>query len=69
MEIEVSDPSLVGDLLAFLDHAECQAEQASEKTVVATLPRALGPEAERELSLYLLVWQAMNPGALARIVA
>src|SRR5919204_6645077 len=68
MEIEVSDPSLVGDLVAFLRHADCAAEQVGERTVVATLPRAIGPEAERELSLYLLAWQAMNPNASARIV-
>jgi hypothetical protein len=68
MEIEVSDPNLVGDLVAFLRHAECLAEQVGEKTVVATVPRALGPEAERELALYLAAWQAMNPGATARIV-
>jgi hypothetical protein len=46
MEIEVSDPSLVGDLVAFLRRAECEAEQVGERTVVATLPRAIGPEAE-----------------------
>ena len=69
MEIVVSDPCLVGDLIAFLRHAECEAEQVGERAVVATLPRALGPEAERELSLYLLTWQAMNPGVSARIVA
>jgi hypothetical protein len=68
MEIEVSDPNLVGDLVAFLRHAECEAEQVGERAVVATLPRAIGPEAERELSLYLLAWQAMNPNASARIV-
>jgi hypothetical protein len=68
MEIEVSDPNAVGDLVAFLRHAECQAEQVGDRTVIATIPRAIGPEAERELSLYLLAWQAMNPNASARIV-
>jgi hypothetical protein len=62
----VSDPSLVDDLLEFLRARQCAVEPASENTLDVQVPEALRPDAARlELDLYLRVWEATHPGAVA----
>ena len=67
MKIRLSDPALVDDLLAFLRARQCVAEQASEDTLDVELPAAMRSDAAAlELDLYLRVWEASHPGAIAR---
>jgi hypothetical protein len=67
MKIRLSDPALVDDLLAFLRARQCVAEQASEDTLDVELPEAMRRDAAAlELDLYLRVWEASHPGAIAR---
>ena len=66
MKIRLSDPSLIDDLLEFLRARECVAEPTSVDTLDVELPDALRPDAAAlELDLYLRVWEATHPGAVA----
>jgi hypothetical protein len=63
MRIKVSDPSLVDDLLAFLQDKQCVAEQTSADTLAVSLPEARRADAAAlELDLYLSVWKTTHPG-------
>jgi hypothetical protein len=65
--IEISDPAAGDDLVAFLQAACCEAEQAGPSRISATLPDAPSEQAaRRELELYLATWQARHPGMRAR---
>jgi hypothetical protein len=65
--IEISDPAAGDDLVAFLQAARCEAEQAGPRRISATLPDAPSEQAaRRELELYLAAWQARHPGLRAR---
>jgi hypothetical protein len=69
MRVRISDAFLLGDLTDFLEAAECRVRNVGKATVDVTMLRAPSAEqAEREVTLYLRMWQAMHPGAYARIV-
>jgi hypothetical protein len=67
MKVEVSDPALVDDLLAFLRRAECEVERNGGGMLAVTLPASVPEGAARlELDAYLQAWQALHPGVRAR---
>ena len=69
LRVRISDAHLLSDLKSFLESAECRIRGVGPATLDVTLPRAPSEEqAQREVALYLKAWQAMNPGAHARIV-
>jgi len=70
MRVRISDAALLGDLTDFLRAAECCVRKLGEATLDVTMPRAPSVEqAQREIDIYLKTWQAMHPGAYARIVS
>jgi hypothetical protein len=70
MRVRISDADLLGDLRAFLEAAECQVRELGPATLAVVMPRAPSSEqAEREVRIYLQAWQAMHPGAYARVVS
>lgn len=67
MKVELSDPTLADDLLAFLRRAHCEAERADRRTIAVSLPETASEElARRELEAYLAAWQMLHPGVHAR---
>jgi hypothetical protein len=70
MQIKVSDPKLLGDLLASLARARCPVEASGVDTVEVASPSALlTPEqARREIAFYLATWQIRHPGTHAEFV-
>lgn len=67
MKVELSDPSLVDDLRAFLRRAECEVEVNGGGSLAVTLPESLPEEAARlELEAYLQAWQVLHPRVRAR---
>jgi hypothetical protein len=69
MRVRISHASLLGDFAAFLEAAECRVRKVAEATLNVSMPRAPSTEqARREIDIYLKTWQAMHPGAHARIV-
>jgi hypothetical protein len=68
MEIHLDDPRHTGDLVAFLRRAGCAIEKLEGGGLLVRIPDSPLPEGERlELTLYLKVWCAVNPGARVRI--
>ena len=67
MEIEVSDPDLVEDLISFLRRARYQAEAREYGTLAVEAPASV-PEGLARLSLEesLAAWQARHPGVRVR---
>ena len=66
LNIQVSDPSLAGELSRFLRAKGCAVEPLSEDTLCVELPDVSRPDAAAlELELYLRVWEAMHPDAHA----
>jgi hypothetical protein len=69
LRVRISDAALLDDLRTFLEAAECPVRNVGLGTLDVTMPRAPSSEqAEREVAIYLRTWQAMHPGADARIV-
>jgi hypothetical protein len=69
MRVQTSDPALLGDLMTFLEAAECTVRAVGPATLDVSMLRAPSvDQAEREISIYLQTWQAMNPGTYAHIV-
>jgi hypothetical protein len=69
VEIEVSDPTLVDDLIESLRAAQFIVARTGAKTVDARFGWPLREDAARlELDLYLRVWCAKNWGARANRV-
>jgi hypothetical protein len=65
--IEISDPAVGSDLVAFLRAVRCEAEQAGPRRISVSLPDAPSEQAaQRKLELYLAEWQARHPGKRAR---
>ncbi len=65
VEIEVSHPSLVEDLLEFLRSSSCEAMRCGGQTVDVRAGWPLSEGGQRHLDLYLAAWEAKNPGARA----
>jgi hypothetical protein len=70
MKIRVSDPSLVDDLLTFLQRGEYLVEQQDLDTVEASpRPRSLRSDVARaELDRYLRNWEVDHPEAEAKLL-
>jgi hypothetical protein len=69
MRVQVSDAALLGNLKSYLEATECRVRKVGLATLDVTMPRAPSDEqAQREVAIYLKTWQAMNPGAYARVV-
>ena len=69
MRVRISDADLLGNLEGFLNAADCRVRKVGKATLDVTVPRAPSDDqAEREVGVYLQTWQAMHPGAYARIV-
>lgn len=70
MQIKVSDPSLLGDLVASFERACCQVEPMGLDVVAVSSPSALltASQARREIGFYLATWQIRHPGAHAQFV-
>jgi hypothetical protein len=67
MKVELSDPTLAQDLVAFLRRAECEVEPNGGGTLRVTMAASLPERAARlELEAYLQTWQALHPGVRAR---
>jgi hypothetical protein len=66
MLIEISDPTLVPDLLDFLRRAECVVQGVQGGRIQVSVPRAYSPaQARLEIDLYLATWRARHPGVTA----
>ena len=69
MLVRISDAALLANLMVFLEATECRVREVGQATLDVTMQRApTRDQAEREVAIYLKAWQAMNPGAHARIV-
>ncbi len=67
MQVHVSDPSLVDDLVEELARWRCKVEPVDVDIVSVDLPILMTPRRpEVELDLYLGVWEATHPGSRAR---
>jgi hypothetical protein len=71
MRILVSDPDLLGDLVAYLRRCGCLAEITGRSVVEAAPPQR--PQIDyaylrMELDAYLRVWREMHPGIEAVLV-
>jgi hypothetical protein len=66
MEVHVSDPAFVYDLLASLKRANYAATQTGTDTVQVAVPKAASPDQARlHLGYYLANWRARHPGIVA----
>ena len=67
--VRLTDSALIGELKSFLEKVECRVRNVGLATLDVAIPRAPSPDqAERELRIYLRMWEAMNRGVYARIV-
>lgn len=63
MEIRISDPSLLRELIEFLGRASCSAAHTKGCAIEVELPHApTAVQARRELGLYLAAWGGLHPG-------
>jgi hypothetical protein len=67
LQVHLSDPSLLGDLVEFLQRCGCVAHAKDSHAAFVALPDSL-PEnaAELELDAYLCVFETLHPGARAQ---
>jgi hypothetical protein len=69
VQIRISDPALVLDLIEFLGRASCVAVHRKRCTLDVELPHAAGPaQARRELELYLAAWRGLHPNVATELV-
>jgi hypothetical protein len=65
MRIRLSDPSLVDDLLTFLQSKQCVAEHTGANTLYVEPPSLpIARAGLLELDLYLRVWETLHPGTI-----
>jgi hypothetical protein len=68
MNLLLTDPELMPELLTFLRRVHCVATQTGADTVEVSLPEALDDEQARmEIDLYLWAWRLIHPGADVQI--
>lgn len=70
MEIRLSNPSLVPDLIEFLRRAAGIALQAESHgaTLHVTAPTTIEPSrARRHLALYVAAWEGLHPGVQVNV--
>lgn len=69
MKVNVTNPELVDDLLAFLRRADCVASLAEDGSIEVEVPEAYGEEQARmEIDLYLKAWQAAHSDVEAHLL-
>jgi hypothetical protein len=69
MRIRVSEPSLISDLLQYLQRESCLAVQTGRDIVAVGLSNGLPYDAARiAIGLHLEDWLAAHAGATARII-
>jgi hypothetical protein len=69
MQVRISDPALLSDLIEFLGRPSCVAIHRRRCTVEVELPHANGPaQARRELELYLAAWRGLHPHVTTELV-
>jgi hypothetical protein len=69
IRVQVSEPALLNDLLAYLRDCGCVAEQAGASEAEVSLPGALGEgEARMEVGVYLTAWTIRHEGVSADII-
>jgi hypothetical protein len=63
MRIRISDPELLGDLVASLMRARCPVEQVGEDGIEIGSPSPLltPDQARKEIGLYLVLWRVKHP--------
>lgn len=66
MQVEISDPALAGDLVAFLRRASCEAELEDGGILSVSVPSVPVDAARLEVDAYLQAWKALHPGVGAR---
>ena len=66
MRVEISDPALADDLVAFLLRASCEAELTDGRTLSVSVPSVPEDVARLEVDAYLQTWQALHRGVSAR---
>ena len=67
MRVELSDPTLVDDLVSFLRNARYEAEQADGQTLSVEPPASVPQElAKIALEESLAAWQTLHPGVRVR---
>jgi hypothetical protein len=69
MKINVTNPALVDELLAFLRRAGCTATLQEDGSISVEVPEAYGDEQARmELDLYLKAWEASHADVEAHLL-
>jgi hypothetical protein len=69
MHVQLSDASLVDDLLAFLRNVQCVAVADAAGTISVSIPDLVREDATRlELDLYLRVWRVTHPDVAVRLL-
>jgi hypothetical protein len=70
MRVRLSDPDLAGELIGFLQRAQCISDALPDGSVEVYLPHDLPPEVARaELESYLRLWARSHPGGHADLQA
>ena len=69
VRLRLSDPELLGDLLAFFRRRESSAERVGPDLVEVEILHTLDErQGQLELDLYLRVWQALHPEGRVEVV-
>ena len=67
MRIQLSDPTMTGELVDFFRRRECRAERIDRDVIeVEAHPTLSREKARLELDLLLRVWQSLHPGVELR---
>lgn len=70
MRVQLADPTLVAELLSFLERVRCVVRKLRSDVIEVALPEAgSADQARLELELYLLAWRALHPNADASVVS
>ena len=68
MHVELSEPALVDDLLAFLRNLQCVAVADAAGTISVSIPDLVPEDARLELGIYLGVWRVMHSDVEVRLL-
>ena len=68
MQVQLSEPSLVDDLLPFLRKLQCVVVADAAGTISVTIPDLVPEDARVELGIYLGVWRVMHPDVQIRLL-
>ena len=62
MQVNLSDPDLVDDLIAWLERVGCSVEVVADGTLEVSLAKPIHPvdAAETQLDLFLRVWEVTH---------